>query len=149
MRQRGFTLIELMIVSTVSVIVISTVGAFMTQAYRASHQSEVLTRDAVECRRALWRIEGDVRSARSIETSTGAARLIGPDGEVSYEVRSSNLVRVVDAGEEVVATGVSVFDLRTTGQLARLRISFAPHSADASHRDTEIETAIAMPRGGQ
>ncbi len=129
-RERGFTLIELMI-STVVLGSVVLVATGLAGSIRTTERfSTEYTGDLAGLRRAVRVIEADLRAARVI--SDHGVRL---DGD--------RLVR----GDRVLARHVAVFEVTREGSLARVRIALASRSSSPRKRG-ELTFSVRMRNAG-
>jgi type II secretory pathway component PulJ len=130
-RQRGFHLLELMIVTCVTAAVGGAALAVMDGAAGAERLSAAYVEDLRGLRRAAGLLEEDLRAGRA-------------PGEVRYTLERDVLCR----DGVPLARNVRAFSLESRGDLAHVRLALGPRSGEALRRDAALELTVRRRPGG-
>jgi prepilin-type N-terminal cleavage/methylation domain-containing protein len=107
-RERGFTVIEMMLACVLLGSLLAAVGATLHQAKKASDVAESAAADVLALQRALAAVERDLRCATDFERFPGGTRVFTPAGPVAYSVRGGDtLLRTAGGRTDVVARGIA------------------------------------------
>lgn len=128
-RAAGFTLQEIMIVTTLLGLVAATVAGLASGLHRADRVTAAYVEDLAGLRRAVAAVERDLRAARSHR-------------ELRYELADGVLWR----DGEVVARRIGRFEVTEAGGVATARIGLLPR-AEVATREAVIATSVRLGRG--
>lgn len=140
-REGGFTLLELLgsfaLIGAVSVVA----GGLAHHAQRTGDLGAAYANDVAETRRALGRIEHDLRGARGVRSEGGAVVVATDEGDVTWRLDGTALRR----RSEVVARNVAEFAAtRRDDGLVEVRLALGRRSPDA--RGTARVETVVRPR---
>lgn len=143
--ERGFTLLELMgslaLIGAVSVVA----GGLAHHSQRTGDLGAAYANDVAETRRALDRVERDLRSARAVRTGERTIVVVTGAGEVKWRLAGRELLR----GDEVVARNVAAFTAeRRDGGLVEVRLDLGRRSPDA-RRTASVSTVVRVRAAGE
>ena len=134
-RMRGFTLIEILLVSTILAASSAAIAGVIHQMRKEDRLAADYAADLRGMRKALQRLERDLSAAHKIEGRT-------IDG-VHWKLIGGELLR----GDEVVATRIAEFSIKQTCSLAEVTLALAPRSASAARRARVVTTVNARGLG--
>lgn len=115
-RDRGFTLLEMMISTAILSIVLLIVGSYLVSANRTVAQSTAHQDDNAAAQRTLDVLEGNIRFACNVAIFGGTLDVKGSDGTCSvpgqpvcaeWSITQGQLTERTSSGLATVATGVS------------------------------------------
>jgi Tfp pilus assembly protein PilE len=124
-QERGYTLIELMVVGTVMIVFAVTVLSFAWQQRAAERQHAVYAHDLLSSRAALDRIVADLRRATEIEPGAPTApgvTIRTNTGKVHYTVASGELTRSCGSSQKRIAKCVAKLECSQLGDTAHVRL---------------------------
>ena len=130
---RGFTLIEMMIVTAVLAVVATSMGGIASVLHRTDRQTAAYVEDLGELRRALRTVERDLYAAKEI----GYYRIDG----IVYRRAGTDLLR----DGEVIARNIALFDLDLTDGVVTVRVGLAQRSHVPGRREPVV-TSRVRPR---
>ena len=148
MSSRGFTLVELMITGFVMAIFCAATAGLVGGVFRSGQHAAGYVEDLTQCRRALTRLEADLRLARRVETLTGVVRVHRPGVVVDYALTRGLLTRTVDRRREVVARRIGAFSTRRDGRLVHLSLTLRPRARHPA-RTAVVHTTVYLRNGGR
>ena len=125
--RRGFTLIELCIVTVIATAVIGTSAGIITTLHRSEQRTGAYTREVSDLRRAIRALERDLRA-------DGAAA-----GGATYRLDGDRLYR----GDVLLARRIALFDISQEGALWVARVSLMPRAGGRR----PVVTLRVRPRG--
>jgi len=125
-RTAGFSLYELMVVTTVLVTMTGTIAGITHAVHRADRVSAAYVEDLAGLRRAVNSVERDLRAARSLE-------------DLHYILDLDMLKR----GEVVIASRIGTFDLTREGEVVTARIGLLPRAEQAT-RAAVVTTSVRL-----
>jgi len=128
-RVAGFTLQEVMIVTTLLGLVSATVAGLAAGLHRTDRVTAAYVEDLAGLRRAVAAVERDLREARSI-------------AELRYELADDVLWR----DRVVLARRIARFDVTEENGVATARVGLLPR-AEAATREAVITTSVRLRRG--
>jgi prepilin-type N-terminal cleavage/methylation domain-containing protein len=140
---RGFTLLELLVVVVVLGTTLAAVGTTLASTHRADRACESRALDLVGLGRALAALEGDLRESTDVRVESPVRLLLTTTrGAVEYRVLEGALERV--AGGRVSPLARDMLDLRVTreGPLVRATIRLARERLPGK-RKAEATTLVA------
>jgi prepilin-type N-terminal cleavage/methylation domain-containing protein len=127
MRERGYTLAELLVVIVVGSSVLLTATGLIASVRSTERASAAYVRDLVSLQRAVERLEVDLREAKGLE-------------DLDWRLDGDRLCR----GDERVADGVATFTLSREGSIAHVRIVLAARAAHAARKDAAVTISVRM-----
>lgn len=162
---RGYTLLEVLVVVSISSVLLSLIGATLVGVQRASRNAAegLAQQQRLDRLAAFWR--DDVHAARSVQTDPdkgaeeserqqAAARLVLAQGEfIEYSFDTGAVSRKHFRGDEIVArdafplehAAAVEFDFDAHSKLATMRLLFAPQkqTTDSTLGQACIVEAVA------
>ncbi|MCB9550196.1 MAG: prepilin-type N-terminal cleavage/methylation domain-containing protein [Myxococcales bacterium] len=147
MRRRGFTLVELLIVMTITGILATAVLHLLADTREAARSTARHQRWSGEAQAAFALLGRDARAAMTVAPADQALRLDGPAGPVQWRREAVEgvpaLVREAGQRRQVVATDVE--GLRVVQAGRRLTVELVFLAEDGAHRATTTHaTTIAL-----
>jgi type II secretory pathway component PulJ len=121
-REEGITVIELLVASSIFIILLLPVLSLLDSGTRTERANQVRHDALVDLRGAMTRITKDVRQALSIDPASSKTMLdmttivSGSDHRIVYQLTGSTLTRSIDGGtpgalaENVTSTEVFCYD---------------------------------------
>ena len=109
---RGFTLIELCIVTLIATAVFGTSAAMITTLHRSEQRTGAYTREVSDLRRAIRALERDLRA---LDTAVSRA---------NYRLDGDRLYR----GDVLLARRISAFEIEQQGALRVARVELMPRA---------------------
>ena len=144
---RGYTLVELMVAC--SLMPIFAVAAFsLTHHHQAAAQRHAAyTTDLMECRAALSSIVRDLRLATRVVADGSSITILGPDGEMRYELTGSRLDRIADTRRRRLGSRVAALRCEVIGGLVHVALTLARRSNVPSGKPPTLEARVALRAG--
>lgn len=130
---RGFTLMELMMVTAILAVVAASMGGIASVLHRTDRQTAAYVEDLGELRRAVRTVERDLYAAREI----GYYRVDG----VVYRRAGTDLLR----DGKVVARNIALFEFDQEDGIVTVRVGLAQR-AHVPGRPRPVVTTRVRPR---
>jgi prepilin-type N-terminal cleavage/methylation domain-containing protein len=139
MKQRGFTLVEMMVaLAILSIVSIAMAGTFLVASRAVTNEARAISADEAVSGASLW-LTRDLNSAVALPTGTvNSATTVtlqygSPAVTVVYSVNTKNdLVRTVNGGATTAARGISSVTLTAAGCYATVTIQPSATGATAA-----------------
>ncbi len=148
MRERGHSMVELMIATTLLASFFAVVTSFGAQSRRSDRLAAAYVEDLTQCRRALESLEGDIRQARRVEYSGDALRVYLPEEVVDYRLRDGALTRTLGGRTTVVARRIGGLKAMQDGRLVKLRVAIQPRATNPV-REATVHSTVYLRNGGR
>jgi prepilin-type N-terminal cleavage/methylation domain-containing protein len=127
---RGFSLIELMIVTAVLAVVTASLGGIASVLHRTDRQTAAYVEDLGELRRALHSLERDLRGAREV--------FYHRIDDVYYRLDGDRLLR----DDAVVARNVALFEMSREGEIVTVRLGLRARAHVPAMRRPVVTTRV-------
>jgi Tfp pilus assembly protein PilW len=148
MRQRGNTIVELMIAAVALGSLFATLASTGAWMHRADHTAAAYAKDVDQCRRALSQLERDLRQARHVDHDGSGLRVQLPDATIDYQLHDGVLSRTTADTTTVVARCIGSLAAEQAGRLVTVRLTLQPRAANPG-RQAAIDTVIYLRNGGE
>ncbi len=125
----------------------STAG-LVAGVFRSGQTAAGYVADLTQCRRALTRLEADLRLAQRVETLSGVVRVHRPRIVVDYALTRGLLTRTVDQRREVVARRIGAFSARRDGRLVHFSLTLRPRARHLA-RPAVVHSTVYLRNGGR
>jgi hypothetical protein len=135
-----------MVFCTGLAIFLAVLVSFEATVHRSSRLAADFLDDVESCRRALDRIEMDIRVARRVEYLGQLVQVHLPDRIADYTLEDGVLSRRSDGQEIVVARRIGAFNALQDGRLVRVRIELMPRSS--AGRPAVVRSSVYLRNGG-
>ncbi len=146
-REHGFTLVELMVHCTLLALFTVTLAMLSHTWQQAERTSRAFSQDLTESRRALHRLEEDLRRASSIEQVGESWTLRSKDSELRWVLEDGNLTRHDGKKSHKIAQCIQKLELVEDGPFAKVALYLAPRARKESH--AVLRTRIRLRNFGQ
>lgn len=143
-RERGFTLIELMISVCVLAIFSSVALSLGVQAEQEHRLVTAYQDDVAECREALRNLERDLREASRVAVIGNEVTVLTDGGQVVYAVADGHLSVLRGAEKRTLARCIAALRVTREGGLVAVRLQLCRRASNVPERTATLCTAVTM-----
>lgn len=129
---RGFSLLELMIVTAVIALVSATLAGVASTLHRTDRVTAAYVEDLAQLRRAIRAVERDLRASRDV--------VYHRVGDIFYRLDDGRLLR----DEQVVARRIGLFEMVREDNLVTVRIGLQPRAHVPALRQPVVTTRVRL-----
>lgn len=129
---KGFSLLELMIVTAVIALVAAGLGGVASTLHRTDRVTAAYVEDLAQLRRAVRAVERDLRASREV--------VYHRVDDVFYRLDDGRLLR----DREVVARRIGLFEMTREGDLVTVRIGLQPRAHAPAMRRPVVTTRVRL-----
>ena len=147
MRQRGFTVFELMCAVSLFAVICSTMISIEGRIARHEKVARRYVSDLAECRRALRHLEQDLRAAGRVDPIASGVRIHADATTTEYTLENGVLRRARDGQVRTVGRRIAAFEAVQNGRRVDVRVMLQHRSKRRNTNEAAIYTSVFL-RGG-
>jgi prepilin-type N-terminal cleavage/methylation domain-containing protein len=132
MAMKGFSLLELMIVTAVIALVAASLGGVASVLHRTDRVTAAYVEDLAQLRRAVRAVERDVRASREV--------VYHRVDDVFYRLDNGRLLR----DDQVVARHIGLFEMKREDDLVTVRVGLLPRAHVPAMRRPVVTTRVRL-----
>jgi prepilin-type N-terminal cleavage/methylation domain-containing protein len=129
---RGFSLLELMVVTAVIALIATSLGGVASALHRTDRVTAAYVEDLGQLRRGLRALERDLRASREV--------LHHRVNDALYRLDGGRLLR----DDQVVARNIGLFEMTREGDLVTVRLGLLPRAHVPAMRRPVVTTCVRL-----
>lgn len=129
---KGFSLLELMIVTAVIALVAASLGGVASALHRTDRVTAAYVEDLAQLRRAVRAVERDLRASREV--------VYHRVDRAYYRLEDGRLLR----DRQVVARNIGLFEMTREGNLVTVRLGLEPRAHVPAARRPVLTTRVRL-----